>query len=199
VLIYSNGYTFIGPNNGVFTFILEKNTQAWKLENLSYILPNPRMTFHVRDIFAPRAAYSAQGIQGPEFGSPIFEITKIRSPLLNSGVPGRISGEVLHPDRFGKILTSLGTFNLLSRGRFEFKPWLGDGESIQIKLENAYLQLPSQGKINWASTFAVIPVKRCAFIVGSSGLLEIASNGQSALDIIQLEPGDTVDLVYSTI
>jgi S-adenosylmethionine hydrolase len=62
-----------------------------------------------------------------------------------------------------------------------------------------FLLLPSQGKIKWFSTFAEIPEKWCAFFVGNSGLLEIASNGQSALDMLQLESGDPVDLVYSTI
>ena len=99
LILETKDYTFIGPDNGVFTFIHDQDTQAWILENPDFFLPNLRMTFHGRDIFAPCAAYAARGIRGPEFGDRIMDIKKILSPRLDSKTPGRISGEIHHPDR----------------------------------------------------------------------------------------------------
>jgi S-adenosylmethionine hydrolase len=198
IILETKGYTFVGPDNGVFTFIHDQDTQAWILENPDFLLPNLRMTFHGRDIFAPCAAYAARGIRGPEFGDRIMDIKKISSPRLDSKTPGRISGEILHPDRFGNILTSLGIFTPISHELYDFQPWSGDNDPSEINLVNALLQLPNQGKIKWASTFADIPENHCAIIVGSSGLLEIAANGQSAARLLCLDTGDPVDLYFQS-
>ena len=45
-----------------------------------------------------------------------------------------------------------------------------------------------------AYTFAAIPEGDCAFLVGSSGLLEIVANQQSATNLLGLEAGEPVIL-----
>src|SRR3989338_4031378 len=58
VLIETSNYFFIGPNNGLFTYILENE----KIENIVYLKEKKFFqkevsnTFHGRDIFAPVAA-----------------------------------------------------------------------------------------------------------------------------------------------
>jgi S-adenosylmethionine hydrolase len=194
IIMKTQGHTFIGPDNGTFTFVMGKSYQAWELGNPQFGLPNPRKTFHGRDIFAPGAAHAACGVSGPEFGEQILDLHLIPHPILENLTPGSIRGEILHGDHFGNALTSLGIFSPTQNGIHIIKSWIGDGFESRIDLKNAYLHLPGGGQIIWAATFSEIPVGECAVIVGSSGLLEIAANRQSAVKLLNLKSGDPVTL-----
>jgi S-adenosylmethionine hydrolase len=196
LIIHSGGNIFIGPDNGIFTFIMEKSAIAWELENSNFQLPDPMRTFHGRDIFAPAAAYAARGIQGFEFGKLISKLVKIPAPRLETAIPGVIFGETLHTDRFGNILTSLGVFKPKNDGVFSFFPWVGEHPPMEINLRMANLHLQNRGKINWALTFEGIPKNQCAFIVGSSGLIEIVSNQGNAARLLGFGPGNTIELHF---
>jgi len=195
IILQTRGYTFVGPDNGLFTFVLGKNTQAWELRNPRLILSNPGMTFHGRDIFAPAAGHAARGVPGPEFGPPISDWRLIPVPELDSPSPGIIHGQILHADHFGNLLTSLGRFNPRPDDRLDFRPWVGRAPRRQIDLRHSRLQLPDGKTLPGASTFAQIPEGACAALVGSSGLIEIAANRQSAANLLNLHGGEPVTLV----
>jgi S-adenosylmethionine hydrolase len=196
IILYSHEYIFIGPDNGVFTLILENSTRAWGLENPKYQLPNPGVTFHGRDIFAPAAAYASLEVHGSEFGNPIASLNQIQKPKLEIISANKMIGEILHADRFGNTLTSLGTFKPINGEIFHFSAWIGEYREHEISLNTASVHLMKAVKINWAKTFADIPENECGFIVGSSGLIEIVSNLNNAAELLGLEPGKTVELYY---
>ena len=198
IILKTRGYTFVGPDNGLFTFILEDPYQAWKLQNPRFALSNPGMTFHGRDIFAPAAGYAALGTPGPEFGEPIQDLVRIPLPKLKFSAPGEIRGQILHADHFGNLLTSLGSFTPIDNQHFRFSSWIGSGIKTEIDISQANLHLPSGKLLSWASTFGQIPEDDCAFILGSSGLLEIAANRKSAADLLQLRGGEKISLQFTT-
>ncbi len=199
IILSSKGYIFIGPDNGIFTFIIDEYSKAWELENQKYQLPNPMATFHGRDIFAPAAAFAAQGISGNKFGKKISRLTEITLPKLEFSTPNFLSGETLYSDRFGNILTSLGVFKLIINNVFNFQSWLVKQPSFEIDMKDAQLCINKTRKIKWASTFADIPENECAFIVGSSGLIEIVLNQKNAATILNIKPGTTIELNFPTI
>jgi S-adenosylmethionine hydrolase len=197
IILNSKGRIFIGPDNGVFTFVSENEAQAWRLDNPGFQLPHPMTTFHGRDIFAPAAAYAATGTQGPSFGAKIKNLIKIPAPRLDSTTPGVIIGETLHSDRFGNVLTSLGDFKPINDCIYIYRSWLEDTDPVEINMENTQLQISKKGKIKWVSTFAEIPKGKYAFIVGSSGLIEIVANRKKAVTILGLEPGTILKFYFS--
>src|SRR6202011_5574059 len=73
VLIEAAAHLFVGPDNGLFSLVLEQvpGARIRHLTNTGYFLPNPSSTFHGRDIFAPVAAALAQAISPEEFGPVI--------------------------------------------------------------------------------------------------------------------------------
>jgi S-adenosylmethionine hydrolase len=196
ILLETQGQRFVGPDNGLFTFILGPTFRAWELTNPTLSLPNPRVTFHGRDIFAPAAAYVAQGIPGSQFGEAVTELTLAQLPQLEIHLPNRINGEILHIDRFGNALTSLGVFSPLPTGKHTLEPWVGKATGSEVRLESASLQLPGGEIIPWAKTFAEVQTGSCAFLLGSSGLLEIVANRQSAAKLLNLTGGETVTLKW---
>jgi S-adenosylmethionine hydrolase len=105
-----------------------------------------------------------------------------------------LEGEVIHIDHFGNALTSLGQFIQEGRDRYKLQPWIGSTPQMMIQLTQAYLQCPNQRKLSYAKTFADISKDACKFILGSSGLIEIAANRQSAADLLDLKLDDKVNL-----
>ena len=196
IILKSDGYTFVGPDNGVFTLILGDDWKAWELVNPDLMMPNPGNTFHGRDIFAPAAAHASKGVPGPEFGEAIHALVLLPAPKLDSPSPGTIRGEILHADHFGNLLTSLGRFDLIDNGSWEYRPWIGESHTQEIDSSNAIIKLPDGSQLPWVKTFGEIPENECTVLVGSSGLIEIVANRQSAAEMLELSGGESVTLIW---
>jgi S-adenosylmethionine hydrolase len=199
IVVEDGDYIFVGPDNGVFSFTIGSNSQSWELSNPDFQVAAGSSTFHGRDIFAPAAAYLANGIPAMQFGSPVERIIDQARPHL-SLQPGQMSGEIIYADQFGNLLTSLGAFKTELRTQFRFEPWinseLGYTQLKDVDLASSKLLLPGDQNISWAATFADIPRTDCGFLVGSTGLIEIAANNQSAQDITNLSIGQGVTLLF---
>jgi S-adenosylmethionine hydrolase len=197
ILVNSGGHTFIGPDNGLFTFIYEFDFQVRELDNPAYFLPSTSATFHGRDLFAPVAAYVARGVPSEELGPLITNPTRLPLPRLDCPTVGVLQGECLFADRFGNMLTSLGKFQD-NRESLIFTPWLSKhpplASASKYLAKNLYLHLQNGRRLSWVNSFAAIPEGDCAFLVGSSGLLEIVANQQSATNLLGFRAGETVIL-----
>ncbi|MCD4803303.1 MAG: SAM-dependent chlorinase/fluorinase [Anaerolineales bacterium] len=185
------GQRFIGPDNGLFSFLLYgKEYHAWELSNPAYQLSTPGSTFHGRDIFAPAAAHAANGIPGEKFGNPVKSIKRLAEPILE--LEGNsLSGEVLSSDRFGNLSTSLGHFHSKDSWDLILSSWINqtkcktkDRSCVEILVKDKTLPL--------VKTFSSIPEGNCAGLIGSTGLLEIVCNLGSAKDILGLKRGDPI-------
>lgn len=188
-------YTFIGPDNGLFTFVLGEDFRAREIQNPAFFLPHPSSTFHGRDIFAPAAAQAALGTDISAFGPPVFDPVCLEAPRLESPAKGRLEAEVLFADRFGNILTSLGRFYKQEGNILRLKPWIGEAGEQDFNTLNTVLQLPNGDRLPLVETFSRVPFGECATLVGSSGLLEIVANRQSAVEILKLEQGSPITLI----
>jgi len=115
-----NDYYFIGPDNGVLSWALQKEiiVNCRNIINDEYFRKPVSSAFHGRDIFAPVAAYLSKGVSITEFGEEIEVKGRPRgSPLwtpdiVNVSYPlkveeGNLIGEVLFIDKFGNLITSI--------------------------------------------------------------------------------------------
>jgi hypothetical protein len=199
ILVEDSRYRYIGPNNGLFTYAVPEEYSAWELTNPAFHLPSGSTTFHGRDIFAPAAAHSANGVPGKEFGGEIHDLFHLPKPELNVE-HARIHGEIIYSDRFGNLLTSIGKFTNTGDQRYHFVPWLPPGENpvmeLEFQIEQVKLLLPSGQGLSWSATFAGIPAGECGVLVGSTGLIEIAAFNLSAREYTNLALGDHVTLVF---
>lgn len=186
---------FIGPDNGLFSYLgFKSQLAAWELSNPKYQLETSSTTFHGRDIFAPAAAYAAKGTAGPEFGEAVEDLQTLPKPHLEL-TPLSIEGEVVSTDRFGNLITSLGTFNR-DAGVLTLDSWI-DTQTASLP-GDAVLQVKVEGgTYPVVSTFAEIPIGQCAGLIGSTGLLEIVSNLKSAAELLGLNRGAQVSLSWS--
>jgi S-adenosylmethionine hydrolase len=115
-------------------------------------------------------------------------------------VKRQIHGEVLHSDRFGNLLTSLGSFSQSGENSFRFDPWVDinhiDIEEFVIMKDNSSISLPDGKNLAWVDTFADLPTDECGFLVGSSELIEIIANRNNAGKLLKIEPGAHLTLNF---
>jgi hypothetical protein len=195
LLLQAGDKTFVGPDNGLFSYVMGGQPRAWEICNPALRLPQTSMTFHGRDIFAPAAAHAARGIPGDQFGPACQDLRVLAPPRLTAS-PGEINGQVLHADGFGNLITSLGKFFPENAGDMELRPWIGNPVKVRLPRASSRLILPDGQILPWVQTFAEIPAGRCAILVGSSGLIEIVANRQSAANLLNLGGGELVTLRF---
>ncbi len=158
---------FVGPDNGLFdrVFALDPPRLVVSLENIDYQLPQPSVTFHGRDIFAPAAAHISLGLPLQKLGPPISYCPGLPDPLV-LGEQEELQGEIIHVDRFGNLVSNIEISSAQS------------GEEL-LDLE---VYLASQQVLTGPKTFAEAPPSRPFALRGSSGYLEVAVRDGSALD-----------------
>ena len=176
----------VGPDNGIFSGILEnfeiQNIQVVTLTNSEYWhTDKPSVTFHGRDIFAPVAAHISSGVRLENLGEKINPESLVKLPLNNINfTDSGLAGWIQHIDHFGNIITNI------SRSYIIEKNW------FLVVNNNADF---SPGKIiSSGYTYADCKLGELIAIIGSHGFVEIAANGGSAEEQLNLKYGDKVEI-----
>ena len=138
-----SGYFFLGPDNGVLSWALQKEKEPIKriidVTNEEYFRKPVSNSFHGRDIFAPVAAHLSRGVPADHFGEDIhiFDIVWADYPLEITDT--QIIGEILYTDKFGNLITSIrkSDFDFIPSGNIKNLE-LKVGKATIRKLSNAY-------------------------------------------------------------
>lgn len=178
LLIQSEEFFFVGPDNGVFSFVYQRDRikEIVVLSNKKYFLAELSSTFHARDIFAPAAAYLSLGVDPKEFGETAKECHKLIIPEPEASKKA-LSGRVIHVDSFGNLITNI--------------------ESGLLKKKNVVRMVVGRRQIKRiARSYYDIPEGQVGALAGSSGYLEIAANQASAQDILKSKVGNAVRITF---
>jgi S-adenosylmethionine hydrolase len=173
------GRTYIGPDNGIFSAVVsrEKLVEAREITNSALFRPGEvSSTFHGRDIFGPVAGRLAAGARFEEVGPVLKKLLVLPLPTA-SAVGDRVSGQVMHIDRFGNVLTNIEAHHL---GELE------KNALVKLTLGTRVLSLPL------VPTYADAPDKRPFLLLNSDGELEIALKEGSAAAALKAEAGQRV-------
>jgi S-adenosylmethionine hydrolase len=177
----AGGYTFVGPDNGIFTFVLASHPAArvHSLANAGLFRYEVSATFHARDVFGPVAGHLARGLPLDHVGPPAE-----RPLLLPTDGVRRIGDEwettVLHVDSFGNLTTHLRNEEMqriLERV---------DGDPTQVVLVVEGFVLPL------VYTYSDVPEGEACGLFGSSGRLEVAVNRGNATRLLGAGKGAPV-------
>ncbi|MBW2146647.1 MAG: SAM-dependent chlorinase/fluorinase [Deltaproteobacteria bacterium] len=182
ILIVTDRYFFVGPDNGIFCFVPCHDTiqKVVALTNKDYFLQSVSDTFHGRDIFASCTAYLTLGIPPERLGPEIEQIV-----MLEENEPGvrenQITGKIIYIDRFGNLITNIRRKHLeaiTQKGSYEILA----GKKRLRRVENSY---------------SAVPKGEVLAIFGSSGALEIAANQDNAAQKLDMKRGSPL-IVIST-
>ncbi len=188
---------FVAPDNGVLSYVLQETPprQIVTLTERRFHLPEVSQTFHGRDIFSPVAAHLAQGTPLTAFGPPHENLVTLPPPRL-LGDASKIVGEVLHIDRFGNLITSIGRLTWENEERLRFSPRFG----AQINVPGALAAIACRVQLGGhyvgpiRRTYGAVAAGEVAALIGSAGQLEIGINQGNAADLLGAAIGDPVVL-----
>jgi S-adenosylmethionine hydrolase len=110
IAISAGGYTFVGPDNGLFSYVLdlEPDARVFHLTKREYFRAAPSTTFHGRDIFAPVADALARGVSISDLGQQIDDPVRLGLPMCCEGAgDGVWIAAIIHIDHFGNCITNL--------------------------------------------------------------------------------------------
>lgn len=182
ILVQTKKSHYIGPDNGVLTLAAKNQgiKHIYRVENPKFMLPRISDTFHGRDVFAPAAAHLANGISPSEFGREIRKIVTLRFAKITKR-ENTLTGEVIHIDGFGNIVTNLREKDLES---------MGIKKTVNLKLKNTKL------KLKLCKAYGEVNARQPLVIIGSHNFLEISINQDNAAENFQIRVGDKVTLYH---
>ena len=179
IAVEAGEYRFVAPDNGVLTAVLKEwpVKKVVELTERRYARPTVSRTFEGRDRFAPAAAWLAKGIQLTALGRPAADYHRLDIPAP-AVQDGRITGVVLHIDRFGNLVTNI------DRRAFEA---LARGGAVQIAAGGHTV-----GRL--VATYTEIQPGEVCALFGSTDHLELAANAGSAAERLALGRGAGVEV-----
>jgi S-adenosyl-L-methionine hydrolase (adenosine-forming) len=162
VALTASDHYFMGPDNGLFTFVPDDVPAI-------VTLPLPAQssaTFHARDVFAPAAARLAAGAALDSLGEAATGVLRLAAAPEKIGEAYRAL--VLHCDRFGNVITNLPLRSL-----------------ERLRSANGRTLRPVR-------TYADAQHGELVALMGSSGRVEFAMRQASAAHLLQVKPMDGV-------
>jgi S-adenosylmethionine hydrolase len=178
ILIEAAKQYFIAPDNGVLSMVYTSEKHKARLISAERYFRQPvSRTFHGRDIFAPVAAHIAAGVPAARVGKLIHDHLKCSSWKPQRTGKRTWTGQVLHIDRFGNIVTSFEAAAFPDLEMRDFVLHLGPCEVTVL-----------------AHSYAECGPSELFAIAGSSGYLEVSVNQASAAKMVGCETGAPVEL-----
>jgi S-adenosylmethionine hydrolase len=175
IIVQTKQSFFVGPDNGVLMLSAQSQgiERIHEISNPNLILPQTSNTFHGRDIFAPAAAHLDKGVHPKEFGE------EVKNPVLPqfSAVEqskDMLTGEVLHIDNFGNIITNIKERNVPK------------ATLISMKLPQTLL------KAKFVKVYEEAEPEEPIILVGSHGFIELAINQGNAAEKFHAKVGDKI-------
>ena len=179
VAVRCGGYLFLAPDNGLLAPILQTHApdEGYLVENENLFRHPVSATFHGRDIFAPVAAHLSQGLPLKALGRPLkfdgLQPLPVHGPRLDPS--GVLEGQIVGVDRFGNLITNIGSDHLAELGTGKLDILLGDRTITTV-----------------TRTYDHGGIGEILAIIGSRNCLEIAVNGASAADTLSMTHGEVV-------
>jgi len=158
ILVETEDYKFLAPDNGLLTPII-KNEKCCitSIQNNKYFLDNISNTFHGRDIFAPASAYLSKGISSKLMGENLTKDSVVYLDFKPQYANNIIHGNIIHIDKFGNCISNISKNEKILRS------------SIQIKIADLILN-----KIH--NTYADVKLNTCLAYWGSTDRIELSIN-----------------------
>jgi hypothetical protein len=171
--IQAGEHVLVGPDNGLFTFVLRAHPEARVHAIVNAALGRAPVSpvFHGRDVFGPVAAHLARGLALEDVGPRVGDAMVLDVPSPRRLEDGGLEAVVVHVDRFGNLTTNLSARECQGPA---LHVWVG---GVVVPFVGSYADVPRGAP--------------CA-LLGSSGRLEVAVREGSAAVALRAGKGTPV-------
>jgi len=182
IILKTKEAVYVAPDNGILSYVagnlaedkLPPGVEAVVLSKAELWRKDISATFHGRDIFAPVAAQISLGRTIADFGEWTDRINVLPRARPEKSASGTITGEILHIDVFGNLITNLRKNDI-------------GGDKNKIIVEVGGRKIPGLQR-TYGDAAGLIA------LLGSSGYLEIAESNGNAAKILGAKVGDRVNI-----
>ena len=183
IAVQTNQGFLVGPDNGVFSAVLARRPvlRAVCLSNRQRQLESVSATFHGRDIFAPAAAWLAQGTPIDDLGDTANDLQTLDIPTPVEQSNGGLLLKVLRVDPFGNLITNLTQ-----------DQW--DGWNALMPQSRAVFHVGSAQIVGLSRTFSDVAPGSLLAYIGCSQRVEIAARQGHAASRLNAKPGAPITL-----
>jgi S-adenosylmethionine hydrolase len=183
LLVVTDYYYFVGPDNGVFSRIYNSsaNCRVYQVTAEHHFLSQRSSTFHGRDVFGPVAAWFSKGIDVEKFGDRIYDYVTMPVPVPRILDNSALEGEVIHIDRFGNVITNI------ELPKIEELLRVNPNKRVKVMVKGI--------KASIKKYYAEAVDKELYSLINSFGYLEIFVNGGSASRNFDIAVGEKVRVV----
>jgi len=178
MIIRTARYTFIGPDNGVFHYLLNREAYTMFEIQPQKVSDLPKsFTFHGRDLFAPVVSKLMNGVLPEKIGEPTEEFTELPVQLI-SQEEKTLAIRPIVIDRFGNIISGFSKHDL---ERIHNRKILSiSTKNFKTNQINRYYSEKDPGEL--------------LVLWNSQDFLEIAQNQGNAAENLKFDPNE--DLIF---
>jgi S-adenosylmethionine hydrolase len=182
VVVVAGGQVFVGPDNGLFDRVAPQPDEVYAIAAAHFRRANASATFRGRDVFAVAAAALARGELPRGAGPPCVLRGGAVAAVAMATASGGVIGTIVHVDRWGNLITNIGTVDLRRVGvevgdvvvvRIAAREW------VDVRLARIYEDVSSGALVCY---------------VGSAGTLEISVREGDAAAQLGGSNGKTVEI-----
>ena len=187
LLVVADEHYFIGPDNGVFSYIFKLAARDLRVTHITsehLFLKKNSPTFQGRDVFSPCAARLTTGLDLNKFGEAISDYHAIDLPSPVRLTDLEVLGEVIFIDRFGNAITNIKKTDIV-----DLQGMQPEG-AIRIFLKGRDMQL--------SGYYSQSEDRELSALINSSGYLEVFIYRDSAATKYNILPGDIVKVAISS-
>lgn len=184
LLVETNNYILIGPDNGCLSLLMERDgvRRAFDISSSRYRLANVSSTFHGRDVFAPIAAWVSRGVPLENIGVEIDAGSAVKVCIerpVHDLEEKSIMGRVLYIDVYGNVMTNIEAdhINLID---------VKAGSKLNVIVDS------NEYWCTYEKSFSRVPRGELACYINSWGFLEVAVNMGDASQFLRVKPGDKI-------
>jgi len=182
LLVKTEKYFFIAPDNGILSLALSEGTilQVRHITNPAFFLTPASQTFEGRDKMAPAAAWLSRGTPIEALGPAVKDFK--RRKMRKAGMAGgEIHGRLLYADKFGNLITNIPAELMRSLAAKKGKERLA-----------FFVGRKKYG--GWRENYSEAEKGELFFLAGSLGLIEISGREQSAALKTGLRAGQEIKI-----
>ncbi len=173
---------YLAPDNGLLSRVAWRGPRGRviRLAERQFWLAEVSATFHGRDILAPVAARLGLGLDPQRLGPPMERLVMLDWPEPRV-LPGEIQGEVDQVDSFGNLVTNIAA-GLLPQA---------------VEYAQTRVVCAGHETVGIACAYGDRPPGSLVALVGSSGRLEVAIRGGSAVRELGVGVGAEVTVLWN--
>ena len=181
IVVVTEKYFFVGPDNGIFSFIYNQESvqKVIAIESDKHTRQPISPTFHGRDVFAPIAAWLVRGTPIEELGTEIKNYLNAGIPPVKKISSAHLEGTVIHIDTFGNVITNITPEHV--------SQLLDNNDLLRFSVHGQ--QISQHYRF-----YAEAPPEQIFYTISSSGYYEIAISERRAADTLEVEHGHQIDL-----